>query len=145
MREIKRRGGVNGAMSQGIDSLAGSLNEDSLLLLIPSDLPFLGPETVNSAISLASDFDIVINPSRKKDGTNLLLMKRLNRIPLHYDDNSFVRHLDEASRSRLRFIVTEQKGFSFDVDDETDLTQLRIGGRGIHFSGVIDRLGKKAQ
>jgi len=145
LKEVKRRGGVNSAVIQGMDSLPSALGNDFLILLIPSDLPFLGPEVVNEAISVANDADIVINPSRKRDGTSLLLMKPFHKIPLHYDDNSFVRHLDEALKLGLRVVVLDQNSFSFDVDDENDLALLKSEMRVDSFPELINELRKRSQ
>jgi len=140
LREREWRGSVNRAYELGIDSISSSNSEPFLLLLVPSDLPFISAESVNRAIELSHSVDVVMNPSRKKDGTNLLLMKSNNIIPLHYDDNSYYRHLEEASEAKLKVLVVQEDSFSVDVDDEEDLRLLKSALGVSTFRNLIEKL-----
>ncbi|HZW56309.1 MAG TPA: 2-phospho-L-lactate guanylyltransferase [Nitrososphaerales archaeon] len=136
LREHSRRGGVNNAMQTGMDYLADVLNQGGKnsglpsiprnyqVMLIPSDLPLLDSSSINQMVALKETCDMLINPSRKRDGTSLLLMERGKAIPLHYDNNSFVKHVDEARKMGLNFRITDARQFSFDIDDQEDLRLL---------------------
>ena len=120
VQEVRKRGGVNNAFIQGMGELSQD-EEISSFFLLPSDLPFVNRNAVDQAISHFEGVDVLINPSRKMDGTNLLVMRSNTRIPLHYDDNSYFRHLEECKKLNLRTKVLQEAPFSDDVDDGDDL------------------------
>jgi 2-phospho-L-lactate guanylyltransferase len=116
-------GGVNSAMNDGIEEIR-KLSGESKILLMPSDLPFLSSKVINRGIRLLDEYDLIINPSEKRDGTNLLAFRLSKMIPFHYDDDSFSKHKKEAEERKLKFLITEWREFSFDVDDPDDLNSL---------------------
>ena len=123
IQESTHNGGVNHAMQDGINSL-GSSAESSSFLFIPSDLPLLNGGALNKALELLSKHDLIIIGSDKKDGTNLLGMSRSGIIPMHYDDDSFTKHLVEAESRGVDYVAPVWQEFSFDVDDREDLETL---------------------
>jgi 2-phospho-L-lactate guanylyltransferase len=125
IRESHRHGGVNSAMNDGIEQVR-KLSHDSKILLMPSDLPFLSSEVINKVIRLLDDYDLIINPSERKDGTNLLAFRLSKMIPLHYDNDSFSKHEEEAGKGELKFLATDWGELSFDVDDSADLNSLML-------------------
>ncbi|HXQ92166.1 MAG TPA: 2-phospho-L-lactate guanylyltransferase, partial [Nitrososphaerales archaeon] len=106
IRESHTHSGVNSAMSDGIQEIR-RLPEESKVLLMPSDLPFLSTEVINRIIRLLDEYDLIINPSEKKDGTNLLAFHLSKMIPLHYNDNSFSKHKKEAEMGKLKFLTID--------------------------------------
>lgn len=125
IREKSHHGGVSKAMEEGIAHSRSHITDATSFMLIPSDLPFLSRAAINSAISKLSDNDLVISPSIKHDGTSLLLFNfPQGKIPLHYDDNSFKQHRNEARKLNIRYSIFPKKEFSFDLDSITDLRKL---------------------
>ncbi len=126
------------------DGLRFILNQDPkenhLLFLMPSDLPFLNREAIVEALELKKDHDLIVNGSRRKDGTSLLMMESSKTIPLHYDDNSFVNHQRESSRLGFDYLASDLEQFSCDLDDESDISLVmqRLGARS--FQDLLDRL-----
>jgi 2-phospho-L-lactate guanylyltransferase len=126
--ESHHYGGVNLAMQDGLLEIDAGRG-DARTLLMPSDLPLLDGNALNGAISMLDNHDLIINASRKRDGTNLLGFVSSGLIPLHYDDDSFTKHLVEAEARRLKYQILDWKQFSIDLDDEEDLKSLqRIEG-----------------
>ncbi|MEM0117005.1 MAG: 2-phospho-L-lactate guanylyltransferase [Conexivisphaerales archaeon] len=112
--------GVNGAILFAISRLT---NYDGWILL-PADIPLLSINDLEITIRLfLYGFELIISPSRKMDGTNLLLMLRDKRIDLHYDDNSFEKHFAEAQKKGLKTVAYYSTGIGLDLDDEDDLTE----------------------
>jgi len=73
---------------------------------------------------------VVISPSEDYSGTNLLLMSKRARIPLHYDDDSFNRHVREASLRKVRFAVYYSQNVGFDMDSAMDVHRyFKFGSR----------------
>jgi 2-phospho-L-lactate/phosphoenolpyruvate guanylyltransferase len=137
--ESTKNGGVNSAVSDGI-SLVENISSDSAVLIVPSDLPFISDKSVESAINLLSSYDLVINPSRKKNGTNLLAFPLSKRIRLWYDNDSYRSHLNEALKHNLKSLSIDWQEFSFDVDDPEDLENLRTKMTADSFDSLIKRL-----
>ncbi len=141
LNETQRRGGVNGAMEDGLRFILNQdPKENHLLFLMPSDLPFLNREAIVEALELKKDHDLIVNGSRRKDGTSLLMMESSKTIPLHYDDNSFVNHQREAARLGFDYLASDLEQFSCDLDDESDISLVmqRLGARS--FQDLLDRL-----
>lgn len=146
IREPNWRGGVNGAMQAGmryINQKDIKGKGKSQFMLMPSDLPLLESRSVKEMLALKESCEIIINPSRKKDGTSLLVMERGRQIPLHYDDNSFQNHLAEARKAGLDVRVVDFPQFSFDLDDEQDLKLLSEKLKSPDFEGLIRALQHK--
>ncbi|MHB1909477.1 MAG: 2-phospho-L-lactate guanylyltransferase [Nitrososphaerales archaeon] len=124
IEEAIHHGGVNNAMMDGLAFSAKETNA-KCAMLVPSDLPLLTSKAIDHALSKLSRYDLIINPSKMEDGTNLLLFDiKKGSIPLHYDDNSYRRHLEEARLAKRRYLVFRKKEFSFDVDSTLDLKNL---------------------
>jgi 2-phospho-L-lactate guanylyltransferase len=123
VQESKIHGGVNSAVNDGMNLIrqSGAALE---ILIVPSDLPLLSREAVDRAIQLLDEYDLVINPSLRKDGTNLLAFHLSKIIPFWYDRNSFHNHVKEAESRNLHYLITDWKEFSFDVDDQKDLEEM---------------------
>ena len=119
IRESIYHGGVNMAMTKGIElsRKAGA----STITLLPSDLPIVTQSRIDEALDLILDFDLVLNPSLRRDGTNLLAMKSHIHFDLHYDNDSFARHYKEAETRGLKVQCVDRKEFSTDLDDLEDL------------------------
>ncbi|MHB8567025.1 MAG: 2-phospho-L-lactate guanylyltransferase [Nitrososphaerales archaeon] len=140
LKESQTRGGVNSAMQDGMRFLSQENLNVSKMLLMPSDLPFLDSCSLNRALELKESYDLIINGSRKKDGTSLLLLEPSKMIPLHYDNNSFVNHQKEASKLGFHYLLTDYKPFSFDVDDDIDLAVLMQELRATSFKEALTTL-----
>ena len=119
--ESIHNGGVNSAMLDGLQLIPAS---KSKVLLLPSDLPLITTSAIIRAFDLLDAYDVVINPSERKDGTNLLGFWSNKAIELHYDDNSLSKHLEEIQKMKLKFELIEWKEFSTDVDAPEDLKAL---------------------
>jgi len=122
--ESSRHGGVNSAIYDGI-SVLKQIEGDPRILLMPSDLPFLSSKAINKVIELLRLNELVINPSIKKDGTNLLAFIRSKCIRLYYDSDSYSNHVREAKSDNLKIKIIEWKEFSHDLDDISDLQTIK--------------------
>lgn len=120
--ETIHHGGVNNALTDGFSFLKQEF--PSKTLIFPSDLPMLNYQRVNEALRLLDRYELIINPSYKKNGTNLLGIRTADRFVFHYDDDSYRRHLDEAESLHLDYHTVDWDEFSFDIDDADDLEML---------------------
>lgn len=118
--ENRLHGGVNNAMESGIECAREA--EAETVTLLPSDLPLLNHKKVDAVLDALHQYDLVINGSQRKDGTNLLAMRTSVDFVLHYDDDSFVKHAEGARARKLNFLPFDFEEFSHDLDDSEDLS-----------------------
>ncbi len=110
--------GVNSAVLFG---LASTLSYERRMV-IPADLPLLSVEDVKIGPVLSREgAQIVVSPSESFDGTNMLLFTGDAKIELHYDDDSFRKHIAGASAGGLVAAVYYSRGVGFDVDRPKDI------------------------
>ncbi len=94
--------------------------------VIMADLPLLNFETLERF--LECEGDVVIAPGRK-GGTNMLLV-RDERFRVSYHYGSFFKHVSIAEKLGLKVRVFDSFYASLDIDDESDLLELLMHGRG---------------
>jgi 2-phospho-L-lactate guanylyltransferase len=125
--------GVNGAVARALSAIKGY----GSFMVLPADLPLLQPSDLERATALLrTGFDVVLSPSERFNGTNLLLASTATRLRLSYDRDSFWNHLCRASRLELRVAVYATSGVLLDVDTPDDVRRIaetRIRRRSISF------------
>jgi 2-phospho-L-lactate guanylyltransferase len=123
LREEKENG-VNGAVILGNDYSTKQCVDATLV--IPLDLPLLDVVDVNLACEMAENESrcIVICPSLRYDGTNLLIRKPPSVIKTHYDGNSYESHIKVAGVLGIPVKLFLSKKLMFDVDIPDDAKQL---------------------
>ena len=102
-------------------------------VVIPQDLPLLDAADISMACSLAESEDkcIVICPSSRYDGTNLLLRKPPAAITTYYDNNSYEAHIKAARELEIPVKLFFSKKLMSDIDTPEDAKQLaRESGTG---------------
>ncbi len=132
--------GVNEAVERAMSALPGYDG----WMMIPADLPLISANDIKTVLTLVRmGSDVVISPSEDYSGTNLLLMSRDSPIPLHYDDDSFTRHVGEASRLGIRFSVYYSENVGFDIDRAGDVHRYFRFGRRNSTMNFLERTLKK--
>lgn len=111
--------GLNQAVSQAI-SWCSQRGATSTLIL-PADIPLVTPTDINRILSLGEKAAVVISPSRSGCGTNALLLTPPDVIPTFYGQNSFQRHVKEASMRGIRLRTIRPSRISLDIDTVEDL------------------------
>ena len=82
------------------------------------------PADVDAFFALAGGRCIVICPSLRYDGTNVLLRMPPSVIPTSYDDNSYEAHVRSAKDAQAAVHVAKIERLMFDVDTPEDARQL---------------------
>lgn len=95
-------------------------------VVIPQDLPLLDAVDISMACSLAESEEkcIVICPSFRYDGTNLLLRKPPAAIKTYYDNDSYEAHIKTARGLRIPVKLFFSKKLMADIDTPEDAKQL---------------------
>ncbi|MDG6926422.1 MAG: 2-phospho-L-lactate guanylyltransferase [Nitrososphaerota archaeon] len=110
--------GVNEAVERAMSVLDGYDG----WMIIPADLPLITSNDIRTVLTLVRmGSSVVISPSEDYSGTNLLLVSKKTPIRLHYDDDSFTKHVGEATRRGIRFSVYYSQNVGFDVDTSSDV------------------------
>ncbi len=95
-------------------------------IVIPQDLPLLDAGEIDRICDMARQDSrcIVICPSTRYDGTNILLRKPPMAIKIHYDNNSYNMHIKSASELGVQVRVFESQKLMFDIDKSDDVREL---------------------
>jgi 2-phospho-L-lactate guanylyltransferase len=116
--------GVDQAVSAGDDF--SNKNGADATIVIPHDLPLLLPAQVDMICRSTKNYEkcLVISPSLRHDGSNILLRKPINLIRTHYDDDSYTRHIEEALAVKAVVIVVLSDRTTIDMDTRRDVELL---------------------
>jgi 2-phospho-L-lactate/phosphoenolpyruvate guanylyltransferase len=123
LREEKEKG-VNSAVALA-DSYCIKEAADATVV-IPQDLPLLDAVEVSRACELAENESkcIVICPSLRYDGTNMLLRKPPSVIDTFYDTDSYNMHVKAAIKLGIPIKRLFSKTVMYDIDTPEDALQL---------------------
>jgi 2-phospho-L-lactate guanylyltransferase len=121
--EEKERG-VNSAVALA-DSYCMKKAADATMV-IPHDLPLLDSTDISKACELAENESscIVICPSLRYDGTNMLLRKPPSIIATFYDADSYDMHVKAAIRLGIPVKRLLSKGLMHDIDTPEDALEI---------------------
>ncbi|HXV46386.1 MAG TPA: 2-phospho-L-lactate guanylyltransferase [Nitrososphaera sp.] len=114
-------------------------------VVVPQDLPLLESVDVAMACELAESEDrcIVICPSLRYDGTNLLLRKPPSAMTTYYDNDSYETHIKSAATLGIPVKLFFSKKLMSDVDTPEDARQLaREAGRSKTLEFLKSKLGQ---
>ncbi len=112
---------INSSINSAID-LAIKKNSDSILI-IPGDIPLI----TSRDIDIIYDYEIstpsiIISPSLRRNGTNLLYLNPPNVIEIQYGENSFQKHVEKAKKLiNINLIIHHSRNIELDIDLPEDL------------------------
>jgi 2-phospho-L-lactate/phosphoenolpyruvate guanylyltransferase len=123
LREEKDSG-VNSAVAVA-DNYCMKKDADATIV-IPHDLPLLDAIDISRASNLAKNESrcIVICPSLRYDGTNMLLRKPPSVIGTFYDSDSYNMHVKSAIKLGVPVKLFFSKSLMCDIDTPEDARQL---------------------
>ena len=120
----EKESGVNSAVA-----LANGYSLDNgseATMVIPQDLPLLDAVDITMACELAENENrcIVICPSLRYDGTNLLIRKPPTAIKTYYESDSYETHINAARSLGIPVKIFFSKKLMCDIDVPEDAKQL---------------------
>ncbi len=124
--------------------LNGSINEDLLptvgepLIIVMADMPLLKAQNINDVLRM--DGDIVLCPGRK-GGTNLMYLREPKKFRTAYHGLSFMEHLRRAQEMGMKTEIYDSFYVSADIDEEEDLVELLLHGKGSGSREYLERRG----
>ncbi len=93
-------------------------------VVLPADIPLISSDEVRAVLDLRPARGCVIVPAADNRGTNAILRRPFNLIPLRFGNDSFQPHLAAALATGLDVIVRQFPGIGLDVDRPEDLEAL---------------------
>lgn len=121
-REPTPTGGLNASLGRIVQSR--SLALASTVLVLPTDLPAVLPDEVDSVLeALPAERGVVICPSQS-GGTNAIAVRPPQALPFRFGAASFDVHRREAERRKLPLHVMELPALTLDIDDPQDIADL---------------------
>jgi 2-phospho-L-lactate guanylyltransferase len=116
--------GVNNAI--GLANKFIKDNKFSESLVIPIDLPFLSAKDLDDLIKTSRKFEkgVCIVPSKRFDGTNVLLRKPNLVIDTFYDNNSFYNHVKSAAENNVSIEIIKNENLMVDLDTVGDIMEI---------------------
>lgn len=115
----EKQPGLNVALEQATHWLT-SKHVDSILIL-PSDIPLVSAEDITKIIGLGFEEKSVVLSSSHDGGTNALLKKPPDLMPVLFGTNSFERHIKEALARNIKPKIYESPRIRMDIDSAEDL------------------------
>ncbi len=109
------------------------------VLALPGDIPLISPDDVGAILRAARDADVVLVPSRDREGTNALWLRLPAELPLRFGPQSFRFHQHAAEARGLRTFVLERPTVALDIDGPEDLQEL------VRHYGMAPELARHSQ
>jgi 2-phospho-L-lactate guanylyltransferase len=122
--EEMKEAGVNSAVKLA-DEFCFSARADASLVL-PTDLPLIVPEDIEIMCKsvLEEEDCVILCPSYKFDGSNVLLRKPCNIISTSYDKESYPNHVLAGIRSNVKTRVLFLDRLMIDIDTVNDIKKM---------------------
>jgi 2-phospho-L-lactate guanylyltransferase len=116
---------LNGALMQAVSFCSDHSDQ---VLIVPSDVPLMKVEHVDSLIRMGETANLVIAPA-KGGGTNALLCP-VNGMEMKFGECSFFEHLNVAESNNWQYAVYDSFYMSLDVNTAEDLGEIILHGKG---------------
>ncbi len=93
-------------------------------LVLPGDMPLLTSAELEAVYAAAPAEGVVLVPSADQRGSNAVLRRPADLIPLRFGNDSFVPHRKAAHATGKPVVVLELEGIGLDIDTPADLAAL---------------------
>lgn len=113
-----------------------------VMLTMPGDIPLLTTADVEELASTAQlPQSVVLVPNRDDSGTNAVLLKPPDCLPVAFGADSFQRHLRLCREHALTVDVRRMPRVALDIDTPDDLTAFMAHRASTHSRQVLADLG----
>jgi 2-phospho-L-lactate guanylyltransferase len=135
IREVARKYGVTFLeefKEAGVNSAVGLADEFCISaradasLVLPIDLPLIFPEDIDIMCKTVplNDNCVLLCPSYKFDGSNVLLRKPCNIIRASYDENSYPKHVLAGIKNNVNTRILYLNRLMIDIDTVNDIEKM---------------------
>jgi 2-phospho-L-lactate guanylyltransferase len=122
VRIIKEHGvGLNPALQEAREVLMR--DGAQALLILPADLAAISSADIDGILALGEHNAVVIAPDRRGGGTNALLMRPPEIIPLCFGADSAHAHAAAARAAEAKVAFWHSDSIGLDLDEPEDITR----------------------
>jgi 2-phospho-L-lactate guanylyltransferase len=141
LNEKNGNSGVNNAIELANRFIESNHFEESII--IPIDLPIMSVGDLEKVIDYSKEFNdgICIVPSKRYDGTNILLRKPNLVINTFYDDNSFYNHIKSATEKKKIVKIFNFESLMIDLDTFEDISYILDNCNKIDYDDLLEKNG----
>jgi 2-phospho-L-lactate guanylyltransferase len=133
-------GGINAAVGVAIRHLAGRV--DTGVIVLPSDIPQLAPDTIEQVTAgMSAARAVAIVPATHDGGTNLLACMPAGAIAPCFGLDSFRRHCRAAQHAGIAPSVMIRADIGRDIDRPNDLAAFLSTGPATRTHAFLEELG----
>ena len=93
-------------------------------IVIPADIPLITSEELHRVLDAAPPEGMVIVPAFDRRGSNCILRRPANVIPLRFGNDSFLPHCQTMKKTGKPLIILALPGIGLDVDNPRELDLL---------------------
>ncbi len=93
-------------------------------MVLPGDMPLVTSGELEAIYAAAPNEGVVLVPSSDRRGSNTVLRRPADLIPLRFGNDSFVPHLAAARSTGKPVVLLELEGVGLDIDTPADLAAL---------------------
>jgi 2-phospho-L-lactate/phosphoenolpyruvate guanylyltransferase len=115
----QHEGDLNSAFDQGRAACRGPA------ILLPGDLPLIGPDDLAAVVEAAGACDLGLSPAEADGGTACIALPTDSVFRPLFGPDSFMRHLRQAQALRLVPAIVRRQALGQDIDRPEDLAHLR--------------------
>ena len=113
-------------------------------IVIPQDLPLILPSDIDMLYSSAKGKNcVIITPSHRYDGTNVLLRKPPNVIKTYYDEDSYEIHVQKAKEHKVPVKIVMNRRLMLDLDEPNDITHIMSDNSGSRTVSYLQEIRQK--
>lgn len=130
-------GDLNSAFEQGRAACNGPV------ILLPGDVPLIGPEDLSAVADAASACDIALSPAEADGGTACIALPAGVVFQPLFGQDSFIRHLRQAQAMGLAAAIVRRPALGQDIDRPEDLAHLApLAELDPSFAGYWRKMGR---
>jgi 2-phospho-L-lactate/phosphoenolpyruvate guanylyltransferase len=106
-------------------------------VVIPADVPLVTGTELHEVLDAAPQEGVVIVPAYDRRGSNCILRRPVDLIPLRFGNDSFVPHCEAVARFGKPLIILEKPGIGLDIDHPHELELLMARGGDTHAQRLL--------
>jgi 2-phospho-L-lactate guanylyltransferase len=114
-------------------------------IVIPGDIPLVTSSELHSVLEMAPAEGALFVPAYDRRGSNCVLRRPANLIPLRFGNDSFLPHCEAMRKTGKPHVILELQGIGLDVDQPHELELLLQRGGNTHAQRLLRSWGYAGQ
>lgn len=110
-------------------------------VVIPGDIPLITSDELLAVLDAAPLEGVVIVPAFDRRGSNCVLRRPADVIPLRFGNDSFLPHCETVRKTGKPLVILEMPGIGLDIDHPHELELLLRRAGGTHAQQLLRAWG----